>query len=127
MIRELWMTKYDQLLALFEEHQQDISLLHYVFYSVKDIGMWYSESEDDSRILDDEIWSLTSIVRRVSRGYFTPSAPISAHERYRCVIFWKWRWFENSGWRNTITHWHCSKSISKIFQSFSADTIPWKI
>jgi len=39
MIRELWMTKYDQLLALFEEHQQDISLLHYVFYSVKDIGM----------------------------------------------------------------------------------------
>jgi len=55
MTREFWMTKSDRSLALFEEYQEDISLLQRRYQPTKDIGVWYSESEDDSRILDGEI------------------------------------------------------------------------
>ena len=50
------MMKFDDSLALFEEHQQDISLLHRQNNLVKDVVVWYSESEYDSRTVDEEIW-----------------------------------------------------------------------
>jgi len=87
MIRELWMTKYDQLLALFEEHQQDISVLQRRYYSLKDLVVWYSESQHDSRIVGDKIRSLTVLVRSAFARYFAPSVPILLLERLSCVIF----------------------------------------
>ena len=125
--RELWMMKFDDSLALAEEHQQDISLLRRQSYSMKDVVVWYSESEYDLRIVDEDIQSLTGIVCRASKKYFTPSSRIIFNERFSCVIFWKWTWFENCGWWNPMTHWHCLKSSNKILRSFMADRIIRKI